>query len=280
MLCFLASFVIIPLSNADEAPLRDVLESRWKNYVESVKSGDESWLKETMSSYKFGVYVNELANSRRVPTPESIKNSLEGKTDIHKMKFVNLVKSGPTAALIYVSGTDYVDVFDNPCVLFTFIKFVKEETTWKVYGKQEFVGSKYGCDSDQFKFDMSRLPSEYLIDGKVQKAPEPIPFPAHAGNLMVGASGYETRVILNGVELEPFISISGRWPIDGGLLEGDNSIKIICKRINLHDIFKPKVIVRHNPDQGEPEVVFSFEPEGWFEGTHTATFIVEDKIKK
>jgi len=166
-----ACLVVFSQGIAAEKPLRSTLEQAWNNYLKACKSGKESELEKTISSYRLGTMKNNLARSKRSLTPDLIKSIAEDAADISTAKFVQLIENGPTAGLVYVKDSKEKDASNKPRVTFMFIKFVKESDVWKVDGEMNIGSPKFQKNGKETEFNPSELPPTHEIDGKVRKSP-------------------------------------------------------------------------------------------------------------
>jgi hypothetical protein len=211
---------------AAEKPLRGTLEQTWNGYLKACKSGKESELAKTMSSFRLGTMKKNLANAKRSLTPDLIKSIAEDAPDISMVKFVKLMENGPTAGLIYVKDSKEKDASNKPRVTFIFIKFVQENAVWKVDGEMNIDSPKFQKNGKESEFNISELPPTHEIDGKVRKSPEQVSVPDISGLLDVSSYGYRTEVTLNEVEQKATLNKSYSGLIEKGLRKGKNSVVI------------------------------------------------------
>ena len=162
-----ACLVIFSQGIAAEKPLRSILEQAWNSYLKACKSGKESELEKTMSSFRLGTMKNNLASAKRSLTPDLIKSIAEDAPDISTAKFLKLMENGPTAGLVYVKDSEEKDASNKPRVTFMFIKFVKENEVWKVDGEMNMGSPKFQKNGKESEFNPSELPPPLEIDGKV-----------------------------------------------------------------------------------------------------------------
>lgn len=233
-------------------------------------------LEKTMSSFRLGMMKNNLASAKRSLTPEMIRTVAEYAPDISASRFVTLLENGPTAGLVYVKDSDDVDATGKPRVTFTFIKFVKEGSGWRVDGAADIGSPKFRDNGEPAEFDPSDLPSTYEIDGKVPGAPAPVAASEFSAFLDVFCPGYKTQVTVNGVEQATTVNQSHSGLLAGGLRKGTNSIVIVVSRIQQDASFEPMVTIRRIREDRSAEEVFKFEPQENVEGTHTAIFTVRE----
>lgn len=272
------SFQPLPIttdhSQADEISQRKALEGAYKKYIAACNSGSANALKETMSSFQYGTITNNLASAKRELTPELIKSIAEDAADIFKMKFVSLFQNGPTAGLLYVQDSQERDASNKPRVTFTFIKFVNENALWKVDGMMDAGYPKYQKDGTETQFNMDDLPPSLAIDGKVLKAPEPIPVSYGSGFLDVFCYGYKTTVTINGIEQVVDGVGSSSMIIKGGLRKGQNDVKITFSKFGEQSSSGPSVTIRRIINERETIEVFKYEPKQSVEGEHALSFTI------
>lgn len=278
VLAFITIFVLMVCRvNASEVLLRDILEKSWKNHLEACRSGKESSIQQTLSSFRYGTWKNSMRELKRNLTSDLIKNMADY-PEVSKMKFVDIIENGPTAGLVYARDSEERDASNKPRVIFTFIKFVKEESGWKVDDEIEMDDVKYQEDGKETQFDPSDLPAMLAIDGKVRKAPEPAPIPDFAGACDIFSYHYKTQVTINGVDQCPTQDACSSGMIKGGLRKGENSIQIIFTKTREEPIFKPTVKIRLLTDNLDTaKEVFKFEPKDNIEGEYRFTFNVDSK---
>ena len=263
------------LGIAEGNSLRSTLEKTWKAHLQAIKSGKESELQKTMSSFKLGAKKNSLAKANRSLTPDIIRGMAEFAPDISKAEFVTLLEKGSTAGLVYVEDSGEKDASGKPQVTFLYIKFVKEESGWKVDAGLRIGRPKYQENGEKTKFDPSDLPPIYQIDGKVRPAPEPVVAPYASAVLDVFSYGYKTEVTVNGVRQRSTVEASRSGLLDGGLRKGKNTVTVVVTQTKKDSAFKPRVTIHRDLGGNETEEVFKFEPKENVEGEHTFTFTIE-----
>lgn len=261
---------------AGEQPLRVTLERTWKDYLAASKSGQESELAKTMSSYRLGMMKNNLASAKQALTPEIIKSIALHMPEISTARFVDLIEQGPTAALVYIRDSEETDITKKPRVSFVFIKFVKEASIWKVDAGMDIGSSKFQDDGKESKFAPSDLPPTYEIDGNVRLAPDPITPPYASAFLDVFSPNHKTEITVNGIEQEATVDKSHSGLLKGGLRKGKNSIVIVVTRTKEDAVFEPRVTVRRILEDRKMEEVFKFEPKENIGGKHTLSFMIEE----
>ena len=263
-------------SIAGEESLRSTLERTWQTHLQASKSGNESELQKTVSSFRLGTMKNNLAAAKRSLTPDIIKSISEHAPDISKSEFVTLLEKDATAGLVYVKDSEEKDATRKPRVTFTFIKFVKETSGWKVDVGMNIGRPKFQDNGEKTEFDTSDLPPTYEIDGKVLPPPNPITPPYASAFLDVFCPGYKTHVTVNGVEQATTVDKSHSGLLQGGLRKGKNSIVITVSRVKEDAVFEPTVTVRRILETRKMEKVFNFEPKTNIEGKHTLTFKIDE----
>ncbi|MFH0990095.1 MAG: hypothetical protein V1799_08780 [bacterium] len=258
--------------NAAQESLRNTLENTWRAYLKASKSGKESELEKTMSSFRLGTLRNNLASARSVLTPDIIESIAEDVSDISTAKFVTMMEKGPTAGLVYVEDSEEKDETGKPRVNFIFIKFVKEESVWKVDARMDIGSPKFNENGKQSEFNPSDLPPTYEIDGQVRSAPKPIAIPDFSAFLDVSSTGYKIQVTVNGIEQETGKSESHSGLLKGGLRKGKNNIVIVVTQTEKDTPFKPRVTIRRIHEDRKTTEVFTFEPKENIEGKHSLDF--------
>jgi len=259
---------------ARKTSLRTTLEGTWNSYLEASRSGEESEFEKVMSAFRLGMMRNNLASAKRSLTPDLIKSFAEDSPDISAMEFVTLLETGPTAGLVYARYSEE-DAASRPQVTFTFIKFVKESSGWKVDAVMETGGPKFRGDGKKTNFDPSELPPNFAIDGQVREAPKPIIPPYATAFLDIVSQGHKTQVIVNDVEQTTTVDSSSSGLLKGGLRKGQNSIVIAVTQTEKDTTFKPQVTVRRILENRETKETFKFAPQENVEGRHTFNFGVD-----
>jgi hypothetical protein len=271
-----ACLVIFSQDIAAGQPLRSILEQAWNSYLKACKSGKESELEKTISSFRLGTMKNNLASAQRSLTPDLIKSIAEDVPDIATAKFLKLMENGPTAGLVYVKDSEDKDASNKPRVTFMFIKFVQENDVWKVDGEMNMGSPKFQKNGKESEFNPSDLPPPLEIDGKVPKSPEQAPVPDISGLLDVSSHGYKTEITINEVEQEATQNKSYSGLLEKGLRKGKNSIVIRFTKTDKETAFKPGVTIRSVTNDGKSKEVFKYEPKDAIEGTHTFTFTADE----
>lgn len=268
--------VVSPGIATEKISLRKTLESTWEAYLAASNSGDESELEKTMSSYRLGMMKNHLASANRSLTPDIIKSIAEYGPNISTAEFVTLLENGPTAGLVYVEDSEEQDAAGDPQITFIFIKFVEEESGWKVDGEMSIGGPKFQEDGKKSVFDPSDLPPTYEIDGQVRKAPEPITTPDVSAFLDVFSYGYQVDVDINGVEQVGINNKSYSGLLTKGLRQGKNEVSIVVAKMDGDAPFTPRVTIRRILEDRNMEEIFKFEPKKDIEGNYTFSFTINE----
>jgi len=162
-------------AGAADHPLRATLESAWKDFVAASKSGNESELEKTMSTYYFATLRNNFARAGRAMSPENLRSVSRFALDSGGTSFVTVLENGPTAGLVHVRDTGQTDASRKPRVEFFFVRFVNEGQGWKVDGSTSIHALKYQDDGKLTPFSPARLPRGYQVDGQIRKAPASSP---------------------------------------------------------------------------------------------------------
>jgi hypothetical protein len=268
-------FVALSEGTSAENPLRHMLEKSWGAYLEACKSGKESQLEKTMSSFRLETMKGNLASAKRSLTPELIKSIAEDGPDISGAEFITLLENGPTAGLVYVKDSVEKDAAGKPRVTFIFIKFVKEDSEWKVDGAMNIGSPKFRDDGKKAEFDQSDLPPTFEIDGQVREAPKPIKVPDISAFLDIFCPGYKIQVTVNDVEQAATINKSYSGLLKGGLRKGKNSVAIFVEKTEKDAAFQPRVTIRRILEDRKTEEVFKFEPKEKIEGRHSFAFTID-----
>jgi hypothetical protein len=260
---------------ANEESLRLTLEKTWNAYIEASRSGRESELQETMSSFMLITMKNNLATANRSLTSDMIKSIAKYAPDTNNAKYVTLLEKGATAGLVYIKDSEEKNDSGKPQVTFIFIKFVKENLGWKVDGAISIGSQKFQEDGKESEFNVSDLPPEYKIDGKVRTAPKPIESPFASAFIDVMSYGYKIDVVVNGSQQDAFAGGSHSGLLKGGLRKGKNDITIVIKQTEKNAMSNPSVVIRRALENDKTKEVFKYEPKENSEGEHTFTFDIQ-----
>jgi len=268
-------FLLSSLESKADDNLRNSLEQVWNDHIAAYNSGNESSIKETMSSVAFGTMMNNLSDARQKLTLELTKRFAKNAPDISQMRFIKVIENGPTVGLVYAKDSEFHEGSSKPHRTFAFIKFVKEKAKWKVDLVFTYECDKYRPDGKECLLDMNDLPSSAAIDGKVREAPQAKPVPFAAGYLDVTAGGYKTSVIINSVQ-QYVRAEGGSKLITGGLRKGTNTVTIVFERNDEKSTFEPSVTIRRIVGEMVFKEVFKYEPKSNIDGEHTLKFTIDE----
>lgn len=273
-LIIFTALTVLVFDYALAQPLRKTLEDSWNAYLEAGKSGKESELEKTMSSYSFCSLKNNLVSARRSLTPGIIKGKAKYAPDISQMRFVKTFQKGQTAGLVYAKDSGKKDAKGNPLVTFDVIKFVKEPSGWKVDTSMTCNRLKYQSNGRETSFYLSDLRPACAMDGKVKPTPALLKQPYTTALLDVSSYGYQTVVSVNGVRHCPS---TPNWSgvVLGGLSKGKNKVTItITKKENEKQV-PPKIRIRQVLKNRTTRDALKFMPKKNIEGVHTFTVAVK-----
>ncbi len=169
----LGMFLFLSLSctsSTDDEAFKHELENNYIQFLKALKKGDDEGIKKAMSSYFYASTRNDCADAKELFTAK-IKEMSEVYPEPSDMDFIKIFKKGPTSALLFSRDSDATEVFGRPMLMFLFIKFVKEGTTWKTDAIELMDVEKYNADGSVTAFEESFLSEGSLIDGKVREAP-------------------------------------------------------------------------------------------------------------
>lgn len=270
---FLILFTVLVSNHALAMPLRTTLEQSWQAHLEASKSGKESELKKTMSSYSLCTLKNSLTSAQRSLTPDIIKGISKYAPDISQMKFVRTFENEDTAALVYAMDSAKKDANGNPGVTFNVVKFVKEASEWKVDASMNCDKPKYRIDGSESRFDQSDLRSACAMDGKAKPAPPLLQKPYSTALLDIFSYGYQTVVSVNGVRQSP-VTASWSGVVLGGLSKGKNKVSITITKTEAEKQLPPKIRIRRVLKNRTTRDALKFEPKRNIEGNHTFVVLV------
>ncbi len=267
--------LILPSTHAKaDDSLRSVLEQAWDNHILAYYSGNEGAVKKTTSSFAFATMINNLRDSKRELTPELIKRLAKNKPDISQMKFVKTVESGPTAALVYTKDSSFGEGSTKTLTTFAFLKFVKEQSEWKVDLIYIYQCDKNRTGGKECNLDVKELPPLASIDGKVREAPPLIPVPFAAGYLDIDPAGYKTTISINGIRQYSGAEGGSRL-IAGGLRKGLNTVTVVFEKQNKVSSYRPSVTIRRILEEKVFKEIFKYEPESDIKGERTIPFTID-----
>lgn len=262
----------LALDGAFANALQPTLENAWNAYLQASRSGDESELQKTMSSYSLGSLKNRLVSAQRSLTPDIIKSFAKYSPDISKMEFVKVLEKGDNAGLVYVMDSGKKDANGNPTVTFSAIKFVKE-AGWKVEATMNCDKPMYRDDGKKTQFYLSDLRPACAMDGKVKPAPALVQKPYSSALLDVFSYGYQAQVTVNGVPQQP-VTASWSGVVIGGLCKGKNKLTITMTKLDTAKQSVPKIRIRQLLKNRTTREVLKFAPQKNIEGVHTFTVSV------
>ncbi len=263
-------------ARAESPSLRDTLEQSWMAHLEASRTGQVSELEKTMSAYSLGSMKNRLISANRSLTPEIIKSMAQYGPDIFNARFLTLLENGDTAGLVYVTDSGETDGGGNPRIVFSFIKFVNEPSGWKVALAMNMDKPKYDENGKKSLFPLAEIPLDGAIDGQVKPAPAPVQAPYASALLDVTSYGYETKVIVNGVQQGAPVQACRAGVLSGGLFKGDNTVEILIAKTGTKACQAPTVQIRRVLKSRTTKEVFLFNPKKKIEGTHSFTFNIRN----
>lgn len=258
--------------------LRADLENIWGVYLKANLSGDLKQFKETSSAHSYATMVNALSSAGRELTADVITTMADFLPDPTKLEIVEMIENGPTVGLVYVGDEGDDDNPNIPSPLkFSFIKFVREITGWKVDGISTIGKPKYQRDGSETRFERSDIPEELAIDGKVLEAPQPMAKTEVQGVIDISSYGYKTEVSINGVKQSGAEESNSSGYIEGGLKKGENRIDIVITPMEgMGSGDTPSVKIRYLTTAGKGKEAFLFQPEKEFQGRHSFTFRIAE----
>lgn len=269
VLVIFTSLWIPALDGAFAHALQPTLENAWQAYLKASRSGLESELEKTMSSYSLCALKNRLISAQRSLTPEIIKSFAKCSPDISKMEFVRVLEKGDTAGLVYVGDSEKKDADGKPKVTFRAIKFVRE-SGWKVDATMHCDKPRFQDDGRKTRFYLSDLGPACAMDGKVKPAPPLVQKPYSSALLDVFSYGYQAQVTVNGVVQQP-VTASWFGVVIGGLCKDKNNITIAMTKTGTAGQRAPKVRIRQLLENRTTREILKFEPQKNIEGVHTFT---------
>lgn len=263
-------------NNQPQDKLRQSLEKAYANFVQACKSGEIELVEESTSSWWFASTKNQYASLKENLTGENLQNMGTHFLDTTDKKFVKVIQKEATAGLVYMADANEPHA-DKPRVVFTVIKFVNENGSWRYHRATNFMEDKQQKDGTLTEFSEEKLGPEMAMDGIIPKAPELMKKPDWAGMIDVFLSGCTADVYVNNVKQSspepPYLSSSGLlW---GGLQKGKNTLRLIVNLTEKKDLFAPRVTVGiRQIIKGKPVDIFEFKPSEKVVGTHEVTFNV------
>ncbi|MGD9823183.1 hypothetical protein [Desulfobacter sp.] len=253
--------------------LQPTLENAWHAYLQASKSGNESELEKTMSSYSLCALKNKLVSAQRTLTPDIIKSFAKSSPDISKMELVRVLEKGDTAGLVYAGDSGVKDAAGKSKVTFSAIKFVKE-SGWKVDATMNCDKPMYQDDGRKTQFYLSDLQPACVVDGKVKPAPALVQTPYSSALLDIFSYGYQAQVTVNDVPQQP-VTASWSGVVIGGLCKDKNKITIAMTKTGPAGQSVPKIRIRQLLANRTTQEVLKFEPKKNIEGVHTFTVSIQ-----
>jgi len=241
-------------------PARSLLEQSIKRYVEAANSGDEMWLKASMTSYAYHKLKDNYAKAGIDLTSDEITNMVSSVPDITVAKFDQIFSEGATAGIVYQQeGEKEADGVER--VKFMFFKLVKESAEWLYSGGAIFYSPKYQDDGTESKFNLSDLEllgkSDLLVDGVVHKRTTQSAGAGLSLFVTIQSFGYDTKVFIDG-ELQA--SASGSQSAKRVVLSvGNHTLKIKLSRTDQQVVDVPTVSLEAVNDDGSYSEVFVSE---------------------
>ena len=272
LLVIFASFLVLAPDYSFAKSLRYDLENAWHAHLQASRSGNESELQKTMSSYSLCTLKNKLVSAQRSLTPDIIKSFAKYGPDISEMEFAKLLEKGENAGLVYVRNSGKKDANGNPTVTFSAIKFVKE-SGWKVEATMNCDKPMYRDDGYKTQFYMSDLRPACAMDGKVKPAPALVQKPYSTALLDIFSYGYQAQIMVNGVPQKP-VTASWSGVVIGGLCKDKNEISIKMTKLDDARLSVPKIRIRQLLKNRTTREVLKFAPQTNIEGVHTFTVSV------
>ena len=272
LLVIFTSFLVLAPDSSFANSLRSDLENAWHAHLQASRSGNESELQRTMSSYSLCTLKNKLVSAQRSLTPDIIKSFAKYGPDISRMEFARLLEKADNAGLVYVRDSGKKDADGNPTVTFTAIKFVKE-SGWKVEATMNCDKPMYQADGCKTQFYMSDLRPACVMDGTVKPAPALVQTPYSTALLDVFSYGYQAQVMVNGVPQKP-VTASWSGVVIGGLCKDENKISIKMTKVDTAKQSVPKIRIRQLLKNRTTREVLKFAPQKNIEGVHTFTVSV------
>lgn len=273
MLVIFTGFLVLASDCAFAKPLQSNFETVWDDYLQASRSGNESELQKTMSSYSFYTLKNKLISAQRSLTSDIIKSFAKYSPDISKMEFVRVIEKGDNAGLVYVRDLGEKNAKGNPTVTFSVIKFVNE-SGWKVEATMNCDRPMYRDDGRKTQFYMSDLRPACAMDGKVKPSPALVQKPYSTALLDIFSYGYQAQVTVNGIPQKP-VTASWSGVLIGGLCKNKNEISIRMTKVCTAKQSVPKIRIRQLLRNRTTREVLKFVPQKNIEGVHT--FIVSVK---
>lgn len=260
---------------ADSNSLRTTLEKSWYAFLDSHKTGKESELQKTMSSYSLAFMKNGLISSQLKLTPDFIKNMGKFIPDITTYKFLKVFKNGPTAGLLYEKQTAEVNIDGKEQINYFFIKFVEEKNIWKVDRVSDTSKPKFNDNGERVEFTEADLSYDFKIDGIVRNPPNLLSAPYRKAYLDVYSKNHITNVQINGINQRDTVYTSSSGTIIGGLKKGSNNILIFVSNTENKSTTGLSITIRQILKDRSTKEVFIFKPKESSEGTFSFNFNVD-----
>jgi hypothetical protein len=259
---------IVPPLHADADPaLRADLERVYLDWRGAIMAKSISTWTRSTALYR-QMSARNLIISQKLRYPDAIFDLPMQPPDIVPLKLIEAEAVGPTAHLVYKGrvnlGLD-IDEKDLPEALLV-LKFYQENSAWK-FDTSRMIRL---TDAPEMQKDLASGRMEFLKQpaftpsGIVPATPKPCRAPDYVAALRIEAMGYDVIATMNGVDYPNVRDDAVQQLIIGGLVRGDNSVKLQLKPLPIPDgeqrVLEVQVVVITGEEKKPTQRVFLWNP--------------------
>ena len=257
-----------PATRAAEPGLQGKLERVYLDWRGAIMAKSmDTWTRST-AIYR-QMTARNLIISQKLRYPDAIFDLPMQPPDILPLKLIEVEAVGPTAHLVYFGrvnlGLD-IESKDLPESLLL-LKFYQEPAGWK-FDTSRLIQL---ADAPEIKKQLQGDKLEFLKEpaftpsGTVPATPKPCRAPDYVAALRIEAMGYEVEATMNGVDYPMVRDDAVQQLIIGGLVRGDNSIKLHIKALPIPDgeerVLEVQVVIITGEEKKPINRVFRWSPE-------------------
>jgi hypothetical protein len=266
LLLLLTSLTPPPCSAADPA-LQGSLERvylDWRGAI--IAKSMETWTRST-AHYR-QMTTRNLITSQKLRYPDALFDLPMQPPDIVPLKLLEVEAVGPTAHLVYYGRVDLglgIESKDLPEALLV-LKFYQEKSGWK-FDTSRMIRLD---DAPEMKRQVQDKQPEFLKtpsftpSGVVPTTPEACRNPDYVAALRIEAMGYEVTATMNGVVYPTVADDAVQQLIIGGLVRGDNPLKLHLKPLPIPQgeqrVLEVQAVVINGQEKKPTTRVFFWNP--------------------
>ncbi len=211
--------------------LRATLENAYNAWHNAMATRDVAkW--EQVTAFSRQMEIRNIIVSQKLPFPQTFfADPLEAPT-LAGLVGLGVLSTGETATSTYFGKANFGGAPDGgPIDNLIVLHFLKEDGTWK-FDRLRVV--KTGNDPELL-LQIRNADFSFLQGEEFQPAPQlpPVPQPVNAPDFIaeawVDSTGYEVKIVVNGIETGNFSNVKTAELIMGGVRRGSNQINITTK---------------------------------------------------